>query len=154
MYDTLVEVVDNWNMVDGGGHDGRPQCSILYSRLWYTTGKTIGLGLDGIAVEWMWSYLTGRFQSLFVDGYLSPALAITCGVPRGSNVGPLLYILWTNDISDLVHHHQVSASRPAPHCHPCGGTVCYVDDSTYSLAWSDPAALPAALTDQYQIISR
>ena len=111
-------------------------------------------GLDTIAVQWMKSYLTGRCQSVFVDGYLSPPLSIICGVPQGSILGPLLYILYTNDIPDLVHHHQVSVSRPAPYCHPCGGTVCYVDDSTYSLARSDPAALSGALTDQYQSIAR
>ena len=101
----------------------------------------------------MKSYLTGRYQSVFVDGYLSPPLSIPCGVPQGSILGPLLYILYTNDIPDLAHKHPVSVLQPAPYCNECGGTVCYVDDSTYFLASPDPAALSMALTNQYKIIS-
>ena len=36
----------------------------------------------------------------------------------------------------------------------CGGTVCYVDDSTYSFAHSDPAVLSNILTENYQDISK
>ena len=152
MYDTWVEEVDSGNMVgvmmvDLSAAFDMVDFEILLKKLEL-------FGLDTIAVQWMKSYLTGRCQSVFVDGYLSPPLSIICGVPQGSILGPLLYILYTNDIPDLVHHHQVSVSRPAPYCHPCGGTVCYVDDSTYSLARSDPAALSGALTDQYQSIAR
>ena len=43
--------------------------------------------------------------------------------------------------------------QPAPYCHECGGTVCYVDDSTYSVASADPVALSGALTEQYKVIS-
>ena len=68
-------------------------------------------------------------------------------------MGPLLYILYTNDIPDLAHKHPVSVLQPAPYCNECGGTVCYVDDSTYFLASPDPAALSMALTNQYKIIS-
>ena len=57
-------------------------------------------------------------------------------------------------LPDLAHTHQVSCYQPTPYCQGCGGTVCYVDDSTYSLAKSDPVALSSGLTEQYQVISK
>ena len=65
-----------------------------------------------------------------------------------------MYILYTNDIPDLAHNHGVSVAQPAPYCHECGGTVCYVDDSTYSLAHSNPEVLSSGLTRQYQEIAK
>ncbi len=65
-----------------------------------------------------------------------------------------MYILYTNDIPDLAHDHPVTCSAPASYSHRCGGTVCYVDDSTFSLARPDPVTLSGELTNQYQIISK
>ena len=80
-------------------------------------------GLDREAVAWMSSYLIGRRQSVLVDGSLSSPLGINCGVPQGSILGPLMYILYTNDIPDLPHNHPVSAADPVPYCQECGATV-------------------------------
>ena len=48
-------------------------------------------GLEGEVIKWMTSYLSGRKQSVFIDGCFSPPLAIEFGVPQGSILGPLLY---------------------------------------------------------------
>ena len=110
-------------------------------------------GLDKHSISWMNSYLRRRIQVVMVDGCLSPPLNITCGVPQGSILGPLLYILFTNEIPDLVHNHPVNFQSPSPHCADCGSTVCYVDDSTYSHGEVEPAVLSSKLTEQYKRIS-
>ena len=110
-------------------------------------------GMDLHSTNWVGSYLSSRSQVVMVDGCFSPPLNITCGVPQGSILGPLLYILFTNDIPDIVHHHPVDYLAPAPHCHDCGSTICYVDDSTYSHGESDPTALSNTLSEQYRKIS-
>ena len=152
MYDRWVEEVDDGNMVgvmmvdlsaafDMVDHD------ILLEKLSL-------FGFDNLTLLWMKSYLSGRSQSVFVDGCMSPPQDIECGVPQGSILGPLMYILFTNDVPDLVHNHPVNYKDPQLYCNECGGTVCYVDDGTYSVAHSDPAVLSSKLSDQYQEISK
>ena len=110
-------------------------------------------GLNHRALKWVESYLTSRYQSVSVDGCLSPPLPVECGVPQGSILGPLFYTLFTNDIPDLVHDHTIAHQSPVPYCQACGSTVCYVDDCTFSYGHSDPAALSEKLTAQYKIIA-
>ena len=110
-------------------------------------------GLDDQARTWIQSYLSGRSQAVMVDGALSPALSLSCGVPQGSILGPLVYILFTNEIPDLVHDHQVNFMAPTPCCTECGRTISYVDDSTYSHGDTDPGLLSQKLNQQYERIS-
>ena len=151
MYDQWLEEVDNdlmvgVMMVDLSAAFDMVDHSILLKKLEL-------YGMDQQAVAWMNSYLSNRSQVVMVDGSLSPPLSITCGVPQGSILGPLLYILFTNDIPDLVHDHPVSFLAPSPHCADCGSTVCYVDDSTYSHGEADPTILSLKLSQQYNKIS-
>ena len=46
----------------------------------------------------------------------------------------------------VLYSHTVSCTEP--YCHGCGGTGCYVDDSTFSLAGTDPVALSRAVSRQ------
>ena len=110
-------------------------------------------GMDSHSIRWVSSYLSSRSQVVVVDGCYSPPLSIASGVPQGSILGPLLYILFTNDIPHLVHHHQVDYLVPSPHCSECGSTVSYVDDSTYCTGESDPSVLSNTLSEQYTRIS-
>ena len=110
-------------------------------------------GLEEEGILWFKSYLTGRTQSVLIDDCLSPPLEIECGVPHGSLLGPLIYIIFTNDIPDLVHDHAVSFLNPEPACVPCGSTVCCVDDRTFSVGHTDPSFLTQKLSDQYGMIA-
>ena len=99
------------------------------------------------------SYLSGSKQSVLIDGCFSPPLAIEFGVPQGPILGPLLYIIFTNDIPALVHNHPISVQEPLPYCSQCGNTVCYVDDCTFSHGDKDPQELFSQLNLQYGRIS-
>ena len=66
-------------------------------------------GINGFANKWLESYLTNRSQSVTLSGCTSDDQNITCGVPQGSILVPLLFTMYINDMHKafnecLVHH--------------------------------------------------
>ena len=55
-------------------------------------------GIRGHILKWFESYLTDRSQYVTYDGINSDTSFLKCGVPQGSILGPLLFIIFTNDI--------------------------------------------------------
>ena len=63
--------------------------------------KLYSYGIRGSMLKWMESYLTDRSQYVVIDGKVSQTRGIKCGVPQGSILGPLLFIISVNDICNV-----------------------------------------------------
>lgn len=73
-------------------------------------------GVSSKAINWFKSYLVNRSQCTYLNGVLSSSRRIACGVPQGSILGPLLFLIYINDI-DLTLEY-------------CSADM-YADDTTF-----------------------
>ena len=61
-------------------------------------------GIRGNLLGWLKSFLGSRTQQIVVGGTYSPCSAVTSGIPqRGSVLGPVLFLLYINDITTNIH---------------------------------------------------
>ena len=64
-------------------------------------------GVRGNASNWITDYLTNRKQRVKISDTYSDCATITCGVPQGSILGPLLFIIYINDMHKSMKHSKV-----------------------------------------------
>ena len=68
-------------------------------------------GVTGRALQWIFSYLEQRKQTVMVDGVGSPVVTLPAGVPQGSVLGPVLFSAFIAPLADVIDsfhilHHQ------------------------------------------------
>ena len=66
-------------------------------------------GIVGRACDWLKSYLTRRSQFVRINGEVSAITPVTCGIPQGSVLGPVLFLLYAAGVIKLVEECGLSA---------------------------------------------
>ena len=98
-------------------------------------GLKYKFGICDNVLAWFRSYLVNRSLRVVIENVTSNSFDMKYGVPQGSCLGPLLFILYTSKLFDVIHHHL-----PTAHC--------FADDTELYLAFnpSSNAAQDAAIT--------
>ena len=72
---------------------------VLWNRL------RLSFGIRGYALEWIASYLSDRTQCVSFENNFSQSRHLSCGVPQGSCLGPLLFTIYASKLFDIIKGH-------------------------------------------------
>ena len=99
--------------------------SSAFDKVWHNglISKLQQIGVKDDFLQTIMSYLDGRKQVVVIDGIKSDTLEITAGVPQGSRLGPLLFIIYLNDII-----HEIESD-----------ILIFADDTSLMASGTDPS---------------
>ena len=100
--------------------------------------KLAKYGVDQNALKWFKSYLANRLQRCNVNNHLSSTSPLNCGVPQGSIIGPLPFLIYINDL---------------PNCLSLGSPRMYADDTNVTFAASDMLGLETQINTELKSIN-
>ena len=143
---TVNQLLDIYDIIISALDDGKEVRAVFcdvekaFDRVWHRglIKKLHGYGIRGQLLNWFKDYLSNRQQLVLLDGKKSDIMDVKAGVPQGSILGPLLFILYINDIVSSI----VSSIR------------IFADDTSLFLVVEEPQAAAETLNSDLRKIQQ
>ena len=140
----LIEATNDWSInIDRGNLNG--VVFIDLKKAFDTIDHEIILrkltcyGFDIHTLKWFESYLSNRYQKCNVNGHLSNPLPVTCGVPQGSIIVCLLFLIYINDL---------------PSCLSVGSPRMFADDTNITFVAGTTSELESLINIELQNLNQ
>ena len=141
-HSTVYQLIDIYNQICKAFDDKQSTCMVFcdvskaFDRVWHRglLFKLRQYGITGNAIKWLAAYLEGRQQRVILNSSSSELKHLNAGVPQGSVLGPLLFLIYVNDISDSL----LSTVR------------LFADDSSLSVSSNDVLSIETLLNSDLQ----
>jgi len=133
LHDKISSALDNGELAVGVFLDLSKAFdhSILFDKLEHC-------GIRGLSLKWVKSYFSNRLQFVGYNGHVSSRNNISCGVPQGSILGPLFFLLYINDINNASKILQL---------------ILFADDTNVFLSHKDADCLANILNTELNKLS-